>query len=103
MSAAAIIAERGVRVVDGLFNGVERNHKASVVMNKKSAPNGHAMDSVTLELCTFLKKETNVVTKWAPRKLVHVDQSLVERPYIGQFQGQVIKRCRWRVRLRGSQ
>ena len=38
-----------------------------------------------------------------PRKLVHVDQSLVERPYIGQFQGQVIKRCRWRVRLRGSQ
>lgn len=52
---------RGLHI---FFNGVKRNNKASVVMHKKSAPSGHALDTVVFKLSTFLKKETNVVSKW---------------------------------------
>ncbi|KAL6219450.1 hypothetical protein ACLB2K_007209 [Fragaria x ananassa] len=62
-STTAVIAEGVVRVLDVLFNGVERKNKAAVVMNKKSAPNGHAEKAVTLKLCALLKKETNVITE----------------------------------------
>ena len=41
-----------------LFNGVKRNNKASVLVNKQCAPNGHAF-----ELRAFLEKDADVVAK----------------------------------------
>ena len=46
-----------------LFNGVKRNNKASVLVNKQCAPNGHAFDSVIFELRAFLEKDADVVAK----------------------------------------
>lgn len=94
-STTAVIAEGVVRVLDVLFNGVERKNKAAVVMNKKSAPNGHAEKAVTLKLCALLKKETNVITEgtqWENRvtgfpkrvKPIHLWPSL---PLLAGFQG----------------
>ncbi len=44
-----------------LFNGVKRNNKASVLVNKQCAPNGHAFDIVIFELRAFLEKDADVV------------------------------------------
>lgn len=48
---------------ENLFNGVKRNNKASVLVNKQCAPNGHAFDSVIFELRAFLEKDADVVAK----------------------------------------
>lgn len=62
-----MIAERMRRVVDVLFNSIERGHKVGFLVDKKSAPQGHALDVVIFKLSAFLKKETNVISKRSGR------------------------------------
>jgi hypothetical protein len=62
-----VITEGSIRGLDIFFNGVKRDDEACVVVDKKSAPNGHAPDTVVFKLSTFLKKHPNVITKWTMR------------------------------------
>lgn len=46
-----------------LFNGVKWNNKASVFMNEESAPDWHILNSVLFNLCTLLKKDSDILSK----------------------------------------
>ena len=51
------------RALHVLFNGVKRDDKASVLVDKKSTPNGHSLNIVVLDLGAFLKKDPNFVSE----------------------------------------
>ena len=53
------------RALHVLFNGVKRDDKASVLVDKKSTPNGHSLNIVVLDLGAFLKKDPNFVSERA--------------------------------------
>lgn len=59
--------------MDIFFNGIKRDNKVITLNDKESAPNGHTLHIVILRLCTFLKKEPNVIAEgtcgvhWATR------------------------------------
>lgn len=64
--ATAVIAIRlQWGVLDGLFNGVKRDDKVSVLMNEESTPNWHCKDLVVFDFCTFFKKNSNFVSERA--------------------------------------
>nr|GMC77880.1 probable LRR receptor-like serine/threonine-protein kinase At2g24230 [Ipomoea batatas] len=48
-----------------LFNGVHRSCETPAFMDQKCNPNGNSFNFVVLKLGAFLKKESDVVDKWA--------------------------------------
>lgn len=48
-----------------LFNGVKRDNEVSGLVYKEGTPCGHALDTVFMKLCAFLKKNPDVVAERA--------------------------------------
>ena len=63
--ASAVITVGSRRVLDILFNGVERDNEAFGLMHKESTPSWHALDIVVIKFSALLKKHPDIVTKRA--------------------------------------